>query len=55
MLLGRAEGVSAIEKSFPLHAAVAELENSERNRSVDPLMERWPIAYPLSIGTVSRR
>ena len=47
----RAEGVSAIEKFIPILNALAELENS-RNADVDPLMKRWPIAYPLSIGTV---
>jgi len=47
----RTEGVSAIEKFVPLVAALAELE-ARRNAEVDPLMERWPIAYPLSLGTV---
>ena len=48
----RTEGVSAIDKLWPLHAALAELER-ERNTSVDPLMARWPIAYPISLGTIS--
>ena len=47
----RAEGVSAIEKFLPILHALTELE-SNRNADVDPLMKRWPIAYPLSIGTV---
>jgi acetylornithine deacetylase len=47
----RAEGVSAIEKFLPILQALTELEGS-RNAVVDPLMSRWPIAYPLSIGTV---
>lgn len=47
----RTEGVSAIEKFVPLLAALEQHER-ERNANVDPLMERWPIAYPLSIGTV---
>lgn len=47
----RAEGVSAIEKFIPILQALTELE-SNRNAVVDPLMSRWPIAYPLSIGTV---
>lgn len=47
----RAEGVSAIEKFIPILKALTTLE-SNRNESVDPLMQRWPIAYPLSIGTV---
>lgn len=48
----RTEGVSAIEKLAPLLVALRELE-TERNADVDPLMRRWPIAYPISIGTVS--
>lgn len=47
----RAEGVSAIEKFMPIMNALTELE-THRNAHVDPLMQRWPIAYPLSIGTV---
>lgn len=47
----RAEGVSAVEKFVPILDAMARLEN-ERNCDVDPLMKRWRIAYPLSIGTV---
>lgn len=48
----RTEGVSAIEKFVPLLATLEQLEH-ERNVTVDPLMQRWPIAYPLSIGTIS--
>ncbi len=47
----RSEGVSAIEKFWPIHAALIELEE-RRNARVDRLMQRWPIAYPLSIGTI---
>ena len=47
----RTEGVSAVEKLAPLLAALEQLE-ARRNRDVDPLMSRWPLAYPLSIGTV---
>jgi acetylornithine deacetylase len=47
----RTEGVSAIEKFFPIYQALTALE-ARRNASVDALMQRWPIAYPLSIGTV---
>jgi len=32
-------------------AALDRLE-ADRNAEVDPLMDRWPIAYPLSIGKV---
>ncbi len=47
----RTEGVSAIEKFVPILQALQDLE-ARRNLEVDPLMERWPVAYPLSIGTV---
>ena len=47
----RTEGVSAIEKLVPLMAAMSRLEQA-RNTDVDPLMRRWPLAYPLSIGRV---
>lgn len=47
----RSEGVSAIEKFVPILTALRELE-ARRNMTVDPLMERWPVAYPLSVGTV---
>ena len=47
----RTEGISALEKLLPVLAALDRLEQA-RNADVDPLMSRWPIAYPLSIGTV---
>jgi acetylornithine deacetylase len=47
----RSEGVSAIEKFYPILQALQQLE-SIRNLKSDPLMRRWPIAYPLSIGTI---
>jgi acetylornithine deacetylase len=47
----RTSGVSAIEKFSPLFAALRDLE-ARRNASVDPLMTRWPIAYPVEVGTV---
>ena len=47
----RAEGVSAVEKFVPLLAALARLEQ-RRNADVDPLLRRWAVAYPLSIGRV---
>jgi acetylornithine deacetylase len=47
----RTEGVSAVEKLVPLLAALQRLE-ADRNREVDPLMDRWAMAYPLSIGRV---
>jgi acetylornithine deacetylase len=45
----RTEGVSAVEKFLPVLAALQALE-AARNAKVDPLMARWPLAYPLSIG-----
>ncbi len=47
----RTEGVSAIDKLLPIMAALADLER-RRNVDVDPLMTRWDLAYPLSIGVV---
>ena len=47
----RTEGVSAIEKFLPVLEELHRLE-ARRNEVVDPLMQRWPIAYPLSIGTI---
>ncbi|HEX7186785.1 MAG TPA: ArgE/DapE family deacylase [Actinomycetes bacterium] len=47
----RTEGVSAVSKLVPLLAALDRLEAS-RNADVDPLLARWPIAYPVSIGRV---
>ena len=47
----RTEGVSAVDKMLPVLEELRRLE-ARRNESVDPLMRRWPIAYPLSIGTV---
>lgn len=47
----RADGVSAIEKFVPVLTALERLER-RRNTDVDPLLARWPIAYPLSVGRV---
>ncbi|HVE63550.1 MAG TPA: ArgE/DapE family deacylase [Mycobacteriales bacterium] len=48
----RTEGVSALDKLVPVLTALRALE-ARRNVAVDPLMRRWPIAYPISIGRVS--
>jgi acetylornithine deacetylase len=48
----RTEGVSAIEKFWPVWQALVELEQ-RRHEVVDPLMSRWPLAHPLSIGAVT--
>jgi acetylornithine deacetylase len=47
----RTEGVSAIEKFYPVLLALQDLER-RRNAEVDVVMRRWPLAYPLSIGTI---
>ncbi|MEV0565062.1 ArgE/DapE family deacylase [Dactylosporangium sp. NPDC050588] len=47
----RTSGVSAVEKFQIVFPVLRALEAS-RNRSVDPMMRRWDIAYPLEIGTV---
>jgi acetylornithine deacetylase len=48
----REEGVSAIEKFIPIHAALMELER-ERNQNVDdPLFARYALPYALCIGNV---
>src|SRR5437868_8189885 len=49
----REEGISAIEKFIPVHAALMELER-ERNAGVcDPLYARYALPYALCIGRVS--
>jgi acetylornithine deacetylase len=47
----RTLGVSALDKLWPVLGALAALE-AHRNADVDPLMRRWPIAYPISVGVV---
>ena len=47
----RTEGVSSIEKFWPVFEALERLE-ARRNRAPHPMAARWDIAYPLSIGTV---
>lgn len=47
----RTEGISAIEKFYPVLQALQALEQ-RRNAEVDVVMRRWPLAYPLSIGTI---
>lgn len=47
----REEGVSAIEKFWPVWRALAELEQ-RRHHHVDPLAARWSLAHPISIGTI---
>jgi len=47
----RTEGVSAIEKFWPIWQALEALETC-RHTHVDPMAARWKLAHPLSIGTV---
>ena len=47
----RTDGVSAIEQFWPVWDALRALERL-RHDAVDPLMSRWALAHPLSIGTV---
>jgi acetylornithine deacetylase len=47
----RDEGVDAVEKYLLVHQALRALE-ARRNRDRHPLMARYPIPYPLSVGTV---
>jgi acetylornithine deacetylase len=47
----RTEGVSAVEKFWPIWRALTELER-RRHEVVDPLAARWTFAHPISIGTV---
>lgn len=47
----RTAGISAVEKFQPVFAALRRFEAS-RTVSVDPLMRRWQVAYPLEIGIV---
>jgi acetylornithine deacetylase len=47
----RTEGVSALEKFWPVWRALLDLEQ-RRHAHVDPMATRWKLAHPLSIGTV---
>lgn len=47
----RTEGVSAIELFLPVWDALQALER-RRHEHVDPMMVRWPLAHPLSLGTL---
>jgi acetylornithine deacetylase len=48
----RTEGVSAVAKLWPVWQALEALE-ARRHRTVDRRAARWPLAHPLSIGTVA--
>lgn len=48
----RTEGVSAVAKLWPVWQALEALE-TRRHQKVDPRAARWPLAHPLSVGTVT--
>ena len=51
----REEGVSAVEKFLPVHAALLALER-ERNHAVrDPLFRRYRLPFALSLGRLEAR
>ena len=47
----RTEGVSAIERFWPVWRALQDLE-ARRHVDVDPMARRWKLAHPLSIGVI---
>lgn len=47
----RTRGVDVLDKYLLVHAALRRLE-ARRNADPDPLMSRYDLAYPLSVGTV---
>jgi acetylornithine deacetylase len=47
----RTAGVSAVEKFWPVFAALRDLER-RRNAEVDPLVGRWQVPYPVEVGRV---
>ena len=47
----RTSGVSAVEKFWPVFAALRALEE-RRSRGAHPLMSRWDVPYPIEIGRV---
>jgi len=49
----RGEGVSAIEKFIPIHAALMHLEDERNHQVHDPLYAHYRLPYPLSIGKLS--
>ncbi len=48
----REEGVSAIERFFPVHQALLAHERQKNEERRHPLFARYRLAYPLSIGTL---
>jgi acetylornithine deacetylase len=48
----REEGVSAIEKFFPIYAALIDLERERNAAAVDPLFARYRLPYGICVGRV---
>lgn len=48
----RAEGISALEKFWPLYEAIGDLERVRNAQVRHPLLAEYALAYPISIGTV---
>lgn len=48
----REEGVSAIEKFYPVYAALIELERERNSRARDPLYARYALPYAICVGTL---
>jgi acetylornithine deacetylase len=48
----REEGISAIEKFFPIHQALLELEQKRNEAIAHPLYARYRLPYALCIGRV---
>lgn len=49
----RNEGVSALEGLIHVHRALLDLESDRNAAGAGPLFARWPLPFPLSIGTFS--
>jgi acetylornithine deacetylase len=49
----RNEGVSAIEKFFPLYQALMDLEKTRNRTKRDPLYEAYDTPYAICVGTVT--
>jgi acetylornithine deacetylase len=47
----RLSGVDAVDKYLAVHSALRVLE-ARRNRAVHPLMDRYALPYPISVGRV---
>jgi acetylornithine deacetylase len=48
----REEGVSAIEKFFPLYQAILILEQERNRHFQDPLFTRYSLPYPICVGAL---